>query len=30
MRKWPGKLVIDATGAGDPIYDDLKRVWSQT
>jgi hypothetical protein len=30
MRKWPGKLVIDATGAGDPIYDDLKRVWPQT
>jgi hypothetical protein len=25
MRKWPGKLVIDATGAGDPIYDDLVR-----
>ena len=25
MRRWPGKLVIDATGAGDPIYDDLVR-----
>lgn len=23
-RRWPGLLVMDATGAGDPIYDDLK------
>ena len=26
-RKWRGLLVMDATGAGDPIYDDLVRVW---
>lgn len=26
-RKWRGLLVMDATGAGDPIYDDLARVW---
>lgn len=26
-RKWNGRLVMDATGAGDPIYDDLIRVW---
>jgi hypothetical protein len=26
-RKWRGLLVMDATGIGDPIYDDLARVW---
>ena len=26
-RKWRGLLVMDATGVGDPIYDDLARVW---
>ena len=26
-KKWSGLLVMDATGAGDPIYDDLARVW---
>ena len=26
-RKWRGLLVMDASGAGDPIYDDLVRVW---
>lgn len=26
-RKWRGLLVMDATGVGDPIYDDLSRVW---
>ena len=25
-RKWPGLVVLDATGAGDPIYDDLRLV----
>jgi hypothetical protein len=25
-RKWRGRLILDATGVGDPIYDDLKRV----
>lgn len=25
-KKWRGLLVIDATGIGDPIYDDLKGV----
>jgi hypothetical protein len=24
-RKWRGRLILDATGAGDPIYDDLAR-----
>ena len=23
-RRWPGQVVLDATGAGDPIYDDLR------
>jgi hypothetical protein len=26
-KKWRGLLVMDATGAGDPIYGDLARVW---
>ena len=25
-RKWRGRVILDATGVGDPIYDDLKRV----
>ncbi len=25
-RRWRGRVILDATGAGDPIYDDLKRV----
>jgi hypothetical protein len=25
-RKWRGRLILDATGVGDPLYDDLKRV----
>jgi hypothetical protein len=25
-RKWGGRVILDATGVGDPIYDDLKRV----
>jgi hypothetical protein len=25
--KHRGRIVLDATGVGDPIYDDLKRVW---
>jgi hypothetical protein len=24
-RKWHGRLILDATGAGDPVYDDLAR-----
>jgi len=27
-RKWRGRVILDATGIGDPIYDDLKRVLS--
>ncbi len=26
-RKWRGLLIMDATGAGDPIFDDLSVVW---
>ena len=26
-RKYRGRLILDATGVGDPIYDDLKRVY---
>ena len=25
-RKWRGRVILDATGIGDPIYDDLKWV----
>jgi hypothetical protein len=25
-RRWRGRVILDATGVGDPIYDDLKRV----
>jgi hypothetical protein len=25
-RQWHGRVIMDATGIGDPIYDDLKRV----
>ena len=27
-RKWQGRLILDATGVGDPIYDDLVRRYS--
>jgi hypothetical protein len=27
-RKYRGRLILDATGVGDPIFDDLKRVYS--
>ena len=27
-RKWQGRVILDATGAGDPIYDDLVRRYS--
>ncbi len=27
VRKWRGRLILDATGVGDPIYDDLRRVY---
>jgi hypothetical protein len=27
-RKWQGRIIIDATGVGDPIYDDLARRYS--
>jgi len=27
-RKYRGRLILDATGVGDPIYDDLKRVYA--
>jgi hypothetical protein len=26
-RKYRGRLILDASGVGDPIFDDLKRVW---
>ncbi len=26
-RRYGGRIILDATGIGDPIYDDLKRVW---
>jgi len=26
-RKYRGRLILDATGVGDPIFDDLKRVY---
>ena len=26
VKRWNGRLVMDATGVGDPIYDDLRRV----
>ena len=28
VRQYRGRLILDATGVGDPIYDDLKRVYS--
>jgi hypothetical protein len=28
VRRYRGRLILDATGVGDPIYDDLKRVYS--
>jgi hypothetical protein len=27
-RKYRGRLILDATGIGDPIFDDLKRVYA--
>jgi hypothetical protein len=27
-QKWQGRVILDATGAGDPIYDDLARRYS--
>jgi hypothetical protein len=27
-RKYRGRLILDATGIGDPIYDDLKHVYA--
>ena len=27
-RKWQGRLILDATGVGDPIYDDLSQRYS--
>ena len=27
-RKHRGRIILDATGVGDPIYDDLKRVYA--
>lgn len=26
-RKYRGRVILDASGVGDPIFDDLKRVW---
>jgi len=26
-RRYRGRLILDASGVGDPIFDDLKRVW---
>jgi len=28
VRQYRGRLILDATGVGDPIYDDLKRVYA--
>jgi len=28
VRRYRGRLILDATGVGDPIYDDLKRVYA--
>jgi hypothetical protein len=27
-RKYRGRLILDATGVGDPIYDDLKQMYA--
>ena len=29
VRRWRGRLVMDATGIGDPVYDDVRRVLPQ-
>jgi len=29
VRRWRARLVMDATGVGDPVYDDLRRVLPQ-
>ncbi len=26
VKRWNGRLVMDATGVGDPVFDDLRRV----
>jgi hypothetical protein len=26
VKRWRGRLILDATGVGDPIYDELKQV----
>jgi hypothetical protein len=26
VKQWNGRLVMDATGVGDPVFDDLRRV----
>jgi len=26
VKRWQGRLVMDATGVGDPVFDDLRRV----
>ena len=28
VKQYRGRLILDATGVGDPIYDDLKRVYA--
>ena len=29
VQRWGGRLVMDATGVGDPVFDDLRRVLPQ-
>ena len=29
VKRWHGRLVMDATGVGDPVFDDLRRVLPQ-
>ena len=29
VKRWGGRLVVDATGVGDPVFDDLCRVLPQ-
>jgi len=30
VRRYRGRLILDASGVGDPIFDDLKRVYGDT
>jgi len=30
VKKWGGQLVMDATGVGDPVFDDLRREFPDT